>query len=88
MLERENVVDVRHHPVKRTKTQSGHMHHGYKVCKKTYFFQFGVGVNCRLHSIKSHYLEKGLIERLHKNTNRLPHHALSYDDVKQLVKFL
>ena len=88
VLERENVVDGRHKPIKRLKAHSSHMHHGYKVCKKTYSFLYGVGVNCRLQSIKSHYLEEGLIERVHKNTNRLPLHAFSYDDVKQLVKFL
>ena len=37
VLKRENVVDGRHKPVNK-KTQSCHMHHGYKVCKKTFEF--------------------------------------------------
>ena len=88
VLDRDSIVDGRHKPAKRIKVSSSHMHNGYKVCKTTYAFLYGVGTKHRLEAIKKHYLEHGMETRVHKNTRRLPHNALSFDEITSVVKFI
>lgn len=64
------------------------MHNGYKVCKSTYAFLYGVGTKHRLENIKKHYLEHGMDIRVHKNTRQLPPRALSFVEITSLVKFI
>ena len=64
------------------------MHNGYKVYKTTYAFLYGVGTKHRLEAIKKHYLEHGMETRVHKDTRRLPHNALSFDEITSVVKFI
>lgn len=82
------VKDGRHKSAKRSKASSNFMHHGYNVCKVTYAFLYGVGVNHRILAIRKHYQENGLEPRTHKNYKRLPSHTLSFDDITRIVKFL
>ena len=88
VLDRDSIVDGRHKPAKRSKVSSCHMHNGYKVCKSTYAFLFGVGTKHKLENIKKHYLEHGMDIRVHKNTRRLPPKTLSFADITSLVKFI
>ena len=88
VLDRDGIVDGRHKPAKRRKVSSCHMHNGYKVCKTTYAFLYRVGTKHRLENIKKHYLEHGMETRVHKNTRRLPHNALSFDEITSVVKFI
>ena len=69
VMDRDSIVDGRHKPAKRKKISSCHMHNGYKVCKSTYAFLYGVGIKHRLENIKKHYLEHGMDIRVHKNTH-------------------
>ena len=64
------------------------MHNGYKVYKTTYAFLYGVGTKHRLEAIKKHYLEHGMETRVQKDTRRLPHNALSFDEITSVVKFI
>ena len=88
VLDRDSIVDGRHKPAKRRKVSSSHMHNGYKVCKTTYAFLYGVGTKHRLEAIKKHYLENGMETRVHKNTRRLPYNALSFDEITSVIKFI
>ena len=88
VLDRDSIVDGRHIPAKRRKLSSCHMHRGYSVCKSTYAFLYGVGTKHRLESIKKHYIENGMETRVHKNTRRLPHNALSFTEITSVVKFI
>ena len=60
-----------------------------RCARKPLNFWFGVGVNSRLQSINNHHLEEGLVETVHKNTEHLPHHAItcSFDDVAHIVRY-
>ena len=88
VMDRDSIVDGRHKPAKRKKISSCHMHNGYKVCKSTYAFLYGVGTKHRLENIKKHYLEHGMDIRVHKNTRRLPPRTLSFVELTSLVKFI
>lgn len=69
-----------HHPI--------FMHHGHNVCKATYTFLYGIGVNHRVLAIRKHYQEHGLEPQTHQNSKRLPARTLSYDDITVIVNFL
>ena len=78
---------TRHKPAKRQKIVTTYMHHGHHLCKATYNFLHGVG-NHRVKAIKQSYLSNGLSVRTHGNYKRMPHNALSYRQVANLVKFI
>ena len=82
------VKDGRHASAKRTKMSSNFMHHGYNVCKRTFAFLYGLGVNHRILNIKKHYLEEGMMLRTHKLCNTLPTKTMSFDDISAIVAFL
>ena len=82
------VKDGRHKGAKRHKVSSNFMHHGYNVCKATYAFLYGIGVNHRVLAIRKHYQEHGLEPRTHQNSKRLPARTLSFDDITRIVNFL
>ena len=77
----------RHKPAKRQKTMMTYMHHGYNLCKATYNFLHGVG-NHRVKAIKKSYLQNGLTPRIHGNAGRMPHNALTYTQINNIVKFI
>ena len=78
---------TRHKPAKRQKIVTIYMHHGHHLCKTTYNFLHAVG-NHRVKAIKQSYLQNGLSVRTHGNTKRLPHTALSYRQIVNLVTFI
>jgi len=88
VLDHEYIIDGKHKPAKWKKVSSYHMHSRYRVCKATYSFLYGIGTKHRLEGIRKHYLEHGLETRTHKNSQQLPHHALSMDEIRCLVGFL
>ena len=87
VLDRDSIVNGRHKPPKRRKVSS-HMHNGYKVCKTTYAFLYSVGTKHRLEAIQKHYFEHGMETRVHKNTWQLPYNALSFDEIRSVIKFI
>ena len=42
----------------------------------------------RFQALKNHYVATRLTTRQHGNHNRIPHNALSFSDVKNVVRFL
>ena len=82
------VEDHSHRNAKRRRICSNYMHNGYNVCKNTFAFLHGIGVNHRLQAIRRHYTDNGLETRVHQNTKRLPVKTLTYDDIKCIIQFL
>ena len=76
-----------HKPAKRQRMVTTYMHHGHHLCKATYNFLHGVG-NHRVKAIKQSYLSNGLSVRINGNYKRIPHNALMYRQLSNLVKFI
>lgn len=83
-----SVEDHSHRSAKRRRICSNYMHNGFNVCKNTFSFLHGIGVNHRLQAIKNHYMENGLETRVHQNTKRLPAKTLTCDDIACIIQFL
>ena len=83
-----SIKDGRHKDSKRRKVSSNFMHHGHHVCKVTFAFLHGIGINHRVLAIRKHYEENGMETRTHQNSKRLPARTLSFDDINRVVKFL
>ena len=78
---------TRHKPAKRQRMVTTYMHHGHHLCKSTYNFLHGVG-NYQVKAIKQSYLSNGLSVRTHGNYKGMPHNALTYRQLSNLVKFI
>ena len=71
------VKDGRHKGAKRDKASSNFMHHGFNVCKVTYAFLYGLGVNHWILAIQKHCQENGLEHctlNIYKQLPSQPHH--------------
>ena len=66
---------------------TGFLHGGKRVCKKTFLFLHDIGEK-RLKNVMKHYQQNGLTVRIHGNTKRSPHNALSFFTVKNVVTFV
>lgn len=64
------------------------MHHGYSVCKVTFAFLYGIGINHQVLVIRKHFHQQGLEPHTHQNTKQLPAQTLSFDDINRIVKYL
>ena len=62
-------------------------HNGIRICKSTFLFLHGMSKK-KFHNIKKSFGEHGLQPRVHGNTKRIPHHALSFDVTQSVLKFL
>ena len=82
------IKDGRHKDAKRRKMSSNFIHHGHNVCKVTFAFLYGVGINHRVLALKKHYQENGMETRVHQNSKQTPAQALSFDDINRIVKYL
>ena len=82
------IKDGRHKDAKRRKMSSNFMHHGHNVCKVTFAFLYGVGINHRVLALRKHYQENGMETRVHQNSKQTPAQALSFDDINRIVKYL
>ena len=82
------IRDGRHKDAKRRKVSSNFMHHGHNICKVTFAFLYGIGINHRVLAIRKHYQQQGLEPRTHQNSRRLPPRTLSFDDINRIVKYL
>ena len=83
-----SIKDGRHKDAKRKKVSSNFMHHGHHVCKVTFGFLYGIGINHRVLAIRKHYQKNGMETRTHQNSKRFPHRTLCFDDINKIVKFL
>lgn len=83
----KNVVRGRHKPMKRQRLTMEYMHRGYQLCKVTFNFMYGLG-NHRVPNIRKHFISNGLEVRTHGNTKRAPHHASSFNTIKNTIFFI
>ena len=49
--------------------------------------KLGIG-NDKFINVKASYIANGLTTRVHENSKRRPHNALTFEEVQNLVKFL
>ena len=79
--------DKSHKSKHRERIYSSYLFGGQRVCRRTYQFLLGVGKD-RLQAIKASYMKDGITTRTHGNTKKLPHNALTFEDITRIVKFL
>ena len=60
---------------------------GSRVCKRAFLFVHGVGEK-QFKNLKRHFSQNGLVPRLHGNSGKAPHNAITLDDAKHAVTFL
>ena len=58
-----------------------------QICLNTFLFLHGIGKR-RYDAVRTYYLSNGIEERIHGNTNHLPHNGLSTDELRSIVSFL
>ena len=88
VLNSDNESEDKNHKSKhRERIYSSYLFGGQRVCRRTYQFLLGVGKD-RLQAIKASYMKDGITTRTHGNTKRLPHNALTFEDITKIVKFL
>ena len=88
VLNSDNESEDKSHKSKhRERIYSSYLFGGQRICRRTYQFLLGVGKD-RLQAIKASYMKDGITTRTHGNTKRLPHNALTFEDITRIVKFL
>ena len=60
---------------------------GMVVCRQTFLLLYCIYVD-KLKALQKHIGEKSVVPRVHGNTGRKPAHAISYDDVLRVVRFI
>ena len=82
---------TRRSKVKKQKARAFHktdyFHHGYKICRDMFKKIHGIG-ETRLNNLMRQYLTIGIEARVHGNRNRLPSHAIKFDDIKRITDFI
>ena len=72
-----------HHVVSvRKNSYSTYHHQGKPVCWSMFAFLFTVGRK-RMRNLADNYLKNGLKPRVHGNSRRKPHHALSFESIEK-----
>ena len=77
----------RHTPEARKRSRATFFHQGERVCRRTFCFIHSISKK-RLEHLKSSLLTNGLTPRVHGNTRRMPHNALSLNDTQEAVQFI
>ena len=81
------VTTSRHVNKKRERQHNHYIHSGQRICRVMFRFFHTVGKK-RHNNLLASLKKNGLIPRIHGNTNRVPHNALSLSSVEYFVKFL
>ena len=81
------VTTSRHAAGERERPSTAFCHQGKQVCVKTFRILHGIGEK-RLKNLMKSLKEDGLMPRVHGNTKRKPHHALSFSSIEYVVRFL
>ena len=74
-------------PVDRQREYTSYFHQGLRVCLDTFLFLHGIKHGI-FKALKRSCRKDGLVSRVHGNTRRTPKHALSFEEVKQVVSFV
>ena len=80
-------VRAKHQPKQRQRKYSPLQHQQVRVCSKTFAFLHAVGKK-KLDAIKQHFLDHGILPRVHGNTGRMPHNTLSLLTVQTVTNFI
>lgn len=80
-------ITTRHAPKERDRTRFFYHHQGEKICSNMFFFLHTIGGKRRRNLI-SHFLEHGILPRVHGNTGKIPHNTLSLHVTEFVVRFL
>ena len=81
------VTASRHVAGERERPSTSFYHQGKQVCVKMFRMLHGIGEK-RFKNLMKSLKEDGLAPRIHGNTKRKPHHALSFSSVEYVVCFL
>ena len=81
------VTSSRHTAGERERSSTAFCHQGRPVCVKTFRILHGIGEKKFKNLMKS-LKEDGLAPRVHQNTKRKPHNALSFTSVEYVIRFL
>ncbi|RUS91890.1 hypothetical protein EGW08_000292 [Elysia chlorotica] len=71
----------------RQRSRVNYLHEGRQICRETFMFIHGI-CKSRLSALITHYKNKGLTTRVHKNVNTVPKHALSSEDTNNMLDFV
>ena len=71
----------------RKKVRVDYYHKGAKICRDTFMYIHGVFKD-RLTDLIKHFQEEGMVARVHGNTNRRPHNALTFEQRLDVVRFI
>ena len=69
------------------RVHTSYYHHGKRICHTTFRFLHGI-CKTRLENLMLHIQYHGINPRLHGNLKRLPHNALSFACVENVIQFL
>ncbi len=69
------------------RVHTSYCHHGKTICHTTFRFLHCIG-KTRLENLMLHIQNHGISPRLHGNLKRLPHNALSFVCVENVIRFL
>ncbi|XP_060568543.1 uncharacterized protein LOC132727145 isoform X2 [Ruditapes philippinarum] len=72
---------------KRQRMRRKYTFHGTEVCKKTFLLCHGIGKKT-LSSLSKQVFQEGIAPRIHGNTGRKPHNAITFDDVTRVIHFI
>lgn len=62
-------------------------YHGFKICRDTFRYIHNISQD-KLNNLMRHYKEHGVQARVHKNSKRKPHNALSLVETRAVVDFI
>ena len=71
----------------RVNPHSKYSHGSQPICRQMFQFLHAIG-NLRLNSLIANFRHHGLTPRIHGNTKKRPHNALSLSSIEHFVKFL
>ena len=71
----------------RKNTRTDYLFGGHQVCREFFLHVHGISVKV-LKNILVHFKKSGVCARRHKLSGTLPHNALSFEEIKQVVYFI
>ena len=81
------VTSSRHTAANRERSSTAFLHQGQPVCVKTFRMLHGIGEK-KLKNLMKSLKEDGLAPRVHGNSKRRPHNALSFTSIEYVIRFL
>ena len=87
MLVMANINAGMHAAEKSTCKRINYRYHNFEVCVDTFVFLHAISLKY-LKTIRSWYLQNGLVPCVHGNTGRRPTHAFNHEVIKAVVQFI